>query len=85
MLSKLECEKITDNIVAEYLKLIEIAELDLRKYSSLLPSQNYNPSTSWFFSDSFGIWCKSLVVEVTVQNFRLLFLIETDLQDYSNK
>ena len=37
MLSKLECEKITDNIVAEYLKLIEIAELDVRKYSSLLP------------------------------------------------
>ena len=28
----------------------------------------------WFF----GIWCKSLV-KVAMQNFRLLFLIETDL------
>ena len=32
----------------------------------------------WFF----GIWCETLV-EVTVQNFRLLFLTETDLKSFS--
>ena len=35
-------------------------------------------ATDIFF---YGIWCESLV-EVTVQNFRLLFLTETDLKTF---
>ena len=35
-------------------------------------------STQRQISDFFGIWCVSLV-EVTINNFRLFFLIETDL------